>query len=170
MARLDLTITPLNKQHDRKRFDCGDTCLNQYLRGYANQDIKRRVSRVFVASIPDKPEQVIGYYSLSAGSLYSNDLPESHRRRLPKYPVHVALLGRLAVAESHQGQGLGAILLADALRRVAGASLTMAIYAMVVDALNDTACEFYRRFGFLPLPGQPRKLFLPLDSVTSLID
>ena len=82
----------------------------------------------------------------------------------------MVLLGRLAVAESRQGMGLGSVLLADALQRIAQASQVMAVYAVVVDALNDRAAEFYRQFGFIPLPSQPLKLFLPVDSVATLID
>ena len=167
---MDLIITPLNKQHDRKTFDCGEPTLNQYLHRYANQDIKRRVSRVFVASPSDMREQVIGYYSLSAGSLDATDLPEEHRRRLPGYPVPVVMLGRLAIAKTYQGQGLGSIFIANALQRVAQASQVMAVYAMVVDALNERVGDFYRQFGFIPIPSQPLKLFLPMDSVTDLVD
>ncbi len=167
---MELIIAPLGKQHDRKSFDCGEPVLNQYLHRYASQDIRRRVSRVFAASPPDAPRQIIGYYSLSAGGLDATDLPESLRRRLPRYPLPVALLGRLAVAKSHQGRGLGSILLADALQRIAQASQVMAVYAVAVDALNDRAAEFYQQFGFIPLPSQPLKLFLPMDSVTSLVD
>lgn len=167
---MELIIVPLGKQHDRKSFDCGENSLNQYLYRYANQDIRRRINRVFVVSPPDASQQVIGYYSLSAGSLDANVLPEAFRRRLPRYPAPVVLLGRLAVAESHQGMGLGSILLADALQRIAQASQVMAVYAVVVDALNDQAAEFYRQFGFIPMPSQPLKLFLPMESVASLVD
>ncbi len=167
---MELIIAPLGKQHDRKSFGCGERSLNEYLQRYASQDNRRRVNRVFVAAPPDKPEQVIGYYSLSAGSLAAADLPEKFRRRLPKYPVPVVLLGRLAVSKSHQGEGLGSTLLADALQRIAQASQVMAVYAVVVDALNERAAGFYRQFGFIPLPSQPLKLFLPMASVTTLID
>lgn len=167
---MEFIIAPLGKQHDRKAFDCGESSLNQYLNLYASQDIRRRVARVFVAALPAASRQVIGYYSLSAGSLNATSLPEALRRRLPGYPVPVALLGRLAVAESHQGMGLGSILLADALQRIAQASQVMAVYAVVVDALHDRAAEFYRQFSFIPLPSQPLKLFLPMDSVAVLVD
>ncbi|MGB5567793.1 MAG: GNAT family N-acetyltransferase [Sedimenticolaceae bacterium] len=167
---MDLIIVPLGKQHERESFDCGEDSLNQYLHRYASQDVRRRVNRVFVASSPDAPQTVIAYYSLSAGGLAATDLPEESRRRLPKYPVPVVLLGRLAVAESHQGKGLGAVLLADALQRIAQACQVMAVYAVVVDALNERAAAFYRQFGFIALPSQPLKLFLPTDSVTRLVD
>ena len=168
---MELIIAPLGKQHDRKSFDCGEPSLTQYLHQYASQDIRRRVNRVFAASPPDAPRQVIGYYSLSAGGLDATDLPEEFRRRLPRYPIPVVLLGRLlAVAKSHQGKGLGSILLADALQRIAQASQVMAVYAVIVDALNDRAAQFYRRFGFIPLPSQPLKLFLPMESVATVFD
>jgi len=167
---LNLIIVPLSTLHARKSFDCGDASLNQYLQRYANQDARRRVSRIFVASPAELPEHVAGYYSLSAGSLDAADLPQAHRRRLPRYPIPVVILGRLAVTISIQGQGLGSILLADALRRVVQASQAMAIYAVVVDALNERAAAFYLQFEFIPLPSQPLKLFLPMDTVTELVD
>jgi GNAT superfamily N-acetyltransferase len=167
---LDLAITRLGKQHDRESFDCGEPSLNQFLHRYANQDIRRRVNRVFVASPPVETQRVIGYYSLSAGSLAAADLPEKIRRGLPKYPVPVVLLGRLAVDKSRQGQGLGAIFIADALQRIALASQVMAVYSVVVDALNDRAAESYQQFGFIPMPSQPLELFLPMESVATLFD
>jgi len=167
---LELIIAPLGKQHDRKSFDCGEPALNQYLTRYAGQNIRRHINRVFVASSPDAPQRAIGYYSLSAGSLHATALPEALRRRLPRYPVPVVLLGRLAVAESHQSQGLGSILLADALERVVQASQVMAVYAVVADALNDRVAELYRQFGFIPLPSQPLNLFLPMESVATVFD
>ena len=109
---------------------------------------------------------MIGYYSLSAGSLHAADSPEVIRRRLPKYPVPVAMLGRLAISKAYQQQGIGSVLLADSLQRTAKASQVKAVYAIVVDALNDRAAGFYHQFGFISLPNQPMKLFLPLDSVT----
>lgn len=167
---MNLVISPLGKSHDRKSFDCGEQFLNEYLHQYAGQDIKRRINKVFVASPPEAPHQVIGYYGLSAGSLDANDLPERLRGRLPRYPVPVVLLGRLAVAGSHQGLGIGSVLLADALQRIVQASQVMAVFAVIVDALNDRAAKFYRQFGFIPMPNQPLKLFLPMDSVAALLD
>jgi GNAT superfamily N-acetyltransferase len=167
---LDLIITPLGKQHDRKSFDCGEPSLHQYLDRYASQDIRRHIKRVFVAAPPDAPRRVIGYYSLGAGSLDATALPEAFRRRLPRYPVPVVLPRRLAVAKSHQGMGLGATLLADALQRVAQAAQVMAVYAVVVDAPNERAAELYRQFGFIPLTSQPLKLFLPMESVATFFD
>jgi predicted N-acetyltransferase YhbS len=164
---LEFIIVTLGNQHDRKSFDCGESSLNQYLHRYASQDIRRRINRVFVASPPGKPKQVIGYYSLNASSLDATNLPDGFRRQLPGYPVPVVLLGKLAVAEFHQCKGLGSILLADALQRVAQASQVLAVYAVVVDALNDRAAGFNQQFGFIPLPSHPLKLFLPVNSIAT---
>ena len=159
---------PLDKEHDRKSFHCGEPSLDEYLHRYARQDIRRRINRVFVADEADEPRRIVAFYSLSAGSLGAEALPDAYRRRLPRYPVPVVFLGRLAVATSHQGQGVGAVLLADALRRVAGASRVMAVYAVVVEVLDDRAADFYRKFGFIALPSRPKTLFLPLESFLDL--
>lgn len=167
---MQLLITPLGKQHDRHAFDCGEDSLNQYLQRFARQDIQRQVNRVFVVSPSDDPDLIYGYYSLSASALVAASLPERLQRRLPRYPVPAVLLGRLAVATDQQGHGIGGIMLFNAMQRAMQASQVMAIYAIIVDALNDRAAEFYRQFGFISLPGQLRKLFLPIDTVSSMIE
>lgn len=160
---MKLKIESLNASHQRKVFDCGDTDLNIYLRQYARQNVKHRINKVFVATDINSPQTILGYYTLSAGSVRTNELPQEHQRRLPNYPVPIALLGRLAVDKNHQGQRLGTILLADAIQRVEKASEVMAVYAIVVDALNPSAVAFYRQFGFITFPGQSLKLFFPLN-------
>jgi GNAT superfamily N-acetyltransferase len=167
-VELDLIINALGDGHDRKAFRCGEPVLDRYLQRYATQDIRRGLARVFVAASPETPSEIIGYYSLSAGSLVADELPETIRSRLPKYPVPVALLGRLAVDRRHQRQGIGGVLLADALKRAARASEAVAIHALVVDALDELAATYYGEFGFIPLPNHPLKLFLPLKAVESV--
>jgi ribosomal protein S18 acetylase RimI-like enzyme len=160
---MKLTINALNAVHQRKLFDCGEASLNTYLQQYARQNIKNRINKVFVASPGDSDKTIMGYYTLSAGSISAEDLPLTHKRRLPNYPVPFALLGRLAVDQQYQGQRLGSILLADAVQRIEQASEVMAVYAIVVDALNPSVAEFYQQFGFIPFADQALKLFLPLD-------
>lgn len=159
---MQLKIETLDASHQRKSFDFGDIGLNTYLQQYARQNVKHRINKVFVATDISATQTILGYYTLSAGSVRADDLPLAHKRRLPNYPVPVALLGRLAVDKHHQGRRLGTILLADAVQRVEQASAVMAVYAIVVDALNSSAAEFYQQFGFIAFPGQPQKLFLPL--------
>jgi len=155
------SIRPLDRDANTADFECGEKTLDDYLQRYATQDIKRGVARVFVASSADRPHAVAGFYTLSAASVAAETLPEHWRKRLPRYPVPVALLGRLAVTRQIQGLGLGSILLADACRRVAAASQTLAVAAIVVDAKSPKAAEFYQHFGFVALPGQPGRWMLP---------
>jgi GNAT superfamily N-acetyltransferase len=155
-------IEPLGPHHDRKAFHCGEPALDAYIRERAMQDARRRIAQVFVAG-GETHGEIAGYYSLSAASFERDDLPTDAAKRLPRYPMPAAIIGRLAVAEPYQGQKLGTLLLLDAVRRVLGASSAMAVYAMIVDAKNERATRFYERFGFEPFPNTPSRLFLPLD-------
>ena len=159
---MQLTINSLNTGHLRKTFDCGEPSLNTYLHRYARQNIKNRINRVFIASPVDSEKSIVGYYTLSAGSISADDLPLKQKNRLPNYPVPIALLGRLAVDKQYQGQRLGSVLLADAIQRIEQASEVLAVYAIVVEALNPSVAEFYQGFGFTPFSDKPLKLFLPL--------
>jgi len=161
----NLVIEPLNLIHDRTGFQCGVEAQDCYLKKQAKQDIKRRVSRVFVATKPDNPMVVIGYYTLSTLSIELNQLPEKIARKLPKHPVPAALIGRLAISNAAQGQGIGKFLLADAIKRTLAVSDQIAIYSMVVDAINDNAIGFYEQFGFTRLSDDSPRLFLPLKSI-----
>ena len=163
----NLVIQPLNPTHGRTGFQCGVEALDRYLKKQAKQDIKRCISRVFVATKPDNPKTVIGYYTLSTLSIKLNQLPEKLVRKLPKHPGPAALIGRLAVSNAAQGQGVGKMLLADAIKRTLVVSDQIAIYAMVVDAINDSAKGFYKQFGFTHLSDDSPKLFLPLKSIES---
>lgn len=142
-------------------FDCGELALNDYLQRYASQDIKRGVARAFIATPVEQPEMVAGFYTLSAGSIAAETIPDKLRKKLPRYPVPVALLGRLAVSKKCHGRGLGAILLADACKRVTAASETLGVVAIVVDAKSAKAASFYQYFGFMELSGQSNRLLLP---------
>jgi GNAT superfamily N-acetyltransferase len=142
-------------------FHCGNAALDDYIRRYAAQDIKRGLARVFVALPVENPGRIAGYFSLSAASVGATSLPDELRRKLPRYPVPVALLGRLAVDKAFQGQGLGSILLADACIKVARASQVLAVAGLIVDAKDEAAAAFYRHFGFVAMPGQAMRLLLP---------
>lgn len=161
----NLVIAPFNPTHDRTGFQCGVEALDRYLKMQAKQDIKRRISRVFVATKPDNPKTAIGYYTLSTLSIKLNQLPEKLARKLPKHPVPAALIGRLAVSNAAQGQGVGKMLLADAIKRTLAVSDQIAIYAIVVDAINENAKGFYEQFGFTRISDDSPRLFLPLKSI-----
>jgi GNAT superfamily N-acetyltransferase len=156
---LIVRIEPLGKQHDRATFCCGRPDLDDWFRRRASQDERRNVARVFVAV--DDELGITGFYSLSAYTFALDDLPEDLARKLPRYDaIPAARIGRLARDQRVRGQGVGELLLADAVRRVLGAARTVAVFAIVVDAKNDAAATFYRRFGFQPFPLHPKRLFL----------
>jgi predicted GNAT family N-acyltransferase len=157
-------IEPLARRHDRAGFDCGIPELNDYLRRQAAQDTRRGVSRVYVARERGS-SKMLGYYTLSAASSGKKSLPEKEAKRLPHYPVPAALLGRLAVDHTGQGEGLGKYLLFDALHRVLQAAETLAVYALVVDAKNDDARAFYERYGFLSFSDTSSRLFIPVETL-----
>ena len=159
-----LKIEPLTSVHDRPGFKCGVDSLDKYIRTQAGQDIKRHISRIYVAVLPDDLKKIIGYYTLSSLSIELKHLPEKIYVKLPKYPIPAALIGRLAVAGFAQGNGIGRMLLADAIKRTMAVSNEIAIYAIVVDAINDKAVSFYRQYGFEPLGDNTLRLFLPLKS------
>ena len=161
-------VEALARRHDRSRFDCGSEPLDRYIRQQASQDVRRKVARAFVA-IPERSVEVAGFYTLSAGSLERTALPPEEAGRLPRYPVPVALIGRLAVDRRWSGRGLGSALLVDVFRRVAGASEALAVYAVIVDAKDARAQAFYERFGFIRLPDAAgRRLFCPMAVVERL--
>jgi len=154
-------IRPLDAAVNVDAFRCGEPALDAYIRRYASQDIRRGLTRVFVATPAQALQQLAGFFTLSAGSVSAITLPDAMCRKLPNYPVPVALLGRLAVDERFQGHGLGAILLADACLKVAQASAVLAVAGLVVDAKSEAAAAFYTHFGFIALPGDPGRLLLP---------
>ena len=149
-------------------FSCGSAALDRYLQQQARQDADKRVAAPFVLTEPPAL-RVLGYYTLSASLVDAAELPDALAKRLPRYPqLPVTLLGRLAVDESMKGKGVGQFLLMDALRRSVEAAANIAAMAVVVDAKDEAAEAFWRRFDFLPLQQRPRRLFLPMKTVAAL--
>ncbi len=158
VGALDLAV-------DRAGFRCGSEPLDRYFHDHVTQDIKRRLTACFVAT--SNAGQIAGYYTLASASVLLSDLPAALARKLPRYPsVPAVRTGRLAVAESFSGQGLGGALLADALRRASQAEI--AAFALIVDAKGAQAAAFYAHHGFLALPERSMTLFLPLATVGRL--
>lgn len=158
-------IEALSGAHDRKNFSCGVPALDRYLKEQAGQDIKRRVAQCYVAL--DEDGRIAGFYTLSAGDVSLGEVPEEIGRKLPRYPaVPVARVGRLAVGRDFQGQRLGAALLWDAANRALRAD--MGIFALAVDAKDESAIAFYQHFGFVAFASSPDKLMLPLATIAKL--
>ena len=159
-----LRIVPLEADHDRTSFDCGVAVLDRYLREQATQDMRRSTARVFVLIATDQPSRILGYFTLSAASIVAQDLPSDLAKRLPKYPIPAALVGRLAVDQGVARQGLGKLLLADAVRKAMLAGETVAMTVLVVEPIDEAAHAFYEAFGFRSLLGPQRRLFLTLPA------
>lgn len=151
-------VVPLDAGLDRNGFASGSEPLDRYFRERVTQDVRRRIAACFVALAGD---QVAGYYTLASASIPLADLPAQSRKKLPKYPsVPAVRMGRLAVHQAFKRQGLGGVLLADALLRARQAEI--AAYALIVDAKDDVAVAFYEYHGFIRFESQPTALFLAL--------
>ncbi len=157
---------PLTAAHDLSGFDCGEPVLNDWLRQRALKN-ESRFSRTYVVC---EGAQVVGYFCISAGAVQREAAPGKVRRNAPD-TIPVSVIGRLAVSRDHAGQGLGADLLADALRRIALAAQSIGIGAVLVHAKDDAAKRFYLRCAeFIEYPADSRTLFLPIETVMAAFD
>lgn len=165
-----LKIEPFDsRQHNRSDFCCGKDSLDNYIRQQASQDLKKRVSTVFVL-IDASELNVLAYYTLSSYTVDISVLDEAFAKRLPRYPIlPVTLLGRLAVDNKQKGKKLGELLLVDALQRALNTSMQVASLAVIVEALDEDAISFYLKYGFQPFRQNPMKLYLPMKSIEDLL-
>lgn len=159
-------IGPIEKSHRVNDFDCGEPVLNEYLRRYAMKNHKKGVAKAYMGTA-EVSKTVVGYYTLSAGAISFQNLPSESSPGLPKYPVPVARLGKLAVAIDRQGTGLGTYLISDAMNRVLMAAEKIGVFALIVDAKHDRAKGFYKRFGFLEFQDTSLSLFLPVATIAA---
>jgi GNAT superfamily N-acetyltransferase len=160
---------PIGRQHDRKNFDCGSRELNEYLERYARQNHESGGAKTFVAVSPAEPTQVLGYYSISPGVIELARAPAKLTRKLGRYEVPVFRLGRLAVALSVQGRGLGRDLLLSAGIRAMSVATQIGGVALAIDAKDDRAANWYERFGAIRLLDDPLKLVLPLRTIADAV-
>ena len=159
-------IVPLGKQ-DRSGFSCGNDALDRYFKTQVTQDARRRVSACYVA-LEKETGKIAGYYTLSAGDVPLSDMPEELVRRLPRYPaVPIARIGRLAVDRCFQGRRLGGDHLLNAAMRALRSEV--AVFALVVDAKDETAAAFYRHYEFAAFGSDPLQLIAPLDTFKKLL-
>ena len=156
---------PLTSGHDLSGFDCGEPALNDWLRNRALKN-ESRFSRTYVVC---QANRVVAYFCISAGAVERAAAPGSLRRNAP-IAIPVSVIGRLAVSREHAGKGLGADILSDALRRIAVASQTIGIGAVLVQAKNDAATRFYLRCAeFIEYPEGSQTLFLPIETVVAAV-
>jgi GNAT superfamily N-acetyltransferase len=157
-------IEPLTANHNREAFDCGEESLNDFLKRFARQNDEKGLGRSFVAVKSGEPT-IYGYYTIASGTLRFAAIPEN----LPRYPVPVVHLGRLAVDKAAKGQRLGKALLADALKRTVNIADQLGIYAVEVFALNAAAREFYLKFGFTELLDDRQHLYLTVKKIRKIL-
>jgi GNAT superfamily N-acetyltransferase len=158
-------IERLTKRHDRTGFNCGEESLNDFIRRVASQQARRNIGVTYV-SVPSEGEtRVVGFYTLAAGEVSQDILPE-------KGPgvnvIPVVLLGRLAVDNSYKGTGLGKRLLIHALARAERVSWEIGAHAVVLDALTDEARAFYKHFGFMEFIDDPRHMYITIQKIAKL--
>ncbi len=151
-----------SKIHNCADFDCGTPELNDYLVRRATQDRRRNLSQVYVLVDANEPMKVLGYYTLSAAQVDASQISERERRRLPRYPIPCFRMGRFAVRQNIQGQGLGKRLLGCAVDRCLQARQEVAAYALIVDAKDVAAKSFYEHFGFVAFADKPLTLYLSM--------
>lgn len=161
---------PIGKQHNREAFDCGVDALNDFLRRYARQTHEQGGAKTFLAVQDDNSTLVLGFYSLSPASVEFSRAPEVVKRGLARHDVPVFRLGRLAVDKSVQGQGLGGQLLLSAGRRCLRASQEVGGMALLIDAKNERAAQWYVSYGALPLLDAPLSLLLPLATIHKALE
>ena len=160
-------IELLNKSHDREQFDCGTEDLNQFLRATARQHIQKGISRTFVLSDRDIPQDIIGFFTLTLCEVRSEKLSPSIAKKYPSQVPGVKL-ARLAVARQWQRQGIGEILMVEAMQRALLVADTAGGIGLFVDAKDEAAQSYYARYGFITLEDNPLEMFLSLSLLRTL--
>lgn len=159
-----LEFRTLDKSFDRNSFDCGIEELNNFLKKEARQQQGHRFNVTLVLVDTAHQTKILGYYSMMSSSITVDTLPPDVAKKLPKHPVPSVRIGRLARDVSTKGQGIGELLMANALERIKRVSVKIGVYCAVVDAKNDAAKKFYLKYGFIELVNCPMTLFLPIGS------
>lgn len=166
-SRPHVLLERLDEQHDVSAFNSGNEALDAWLRRHALEALRMDSARTFVAA---QSGRVIGYFSLTMGSVLRAEAPAKLVRGMPAYPVSMGLLARLAVDRSRQGKGLGAMLLAEALRKAVAAGDVAAARLIVVDAVDEAAGAFYQHYGFIRTPENPLRFYRRMKDVRASLD
>ncbi len=160
--------------HDRASFDCGEVELNEFIRTKAAKHMAAGISRTMLlpASVPfpDGKYPICTFYTIAPSSISRETLPKKLMKKLPRYPVPVFLLAQLAVHSECHGKGLGKITLIKALEYLWEINSHMRAYAIIVDCLNETAENFYSKYGFevLCCHNSRVRMFMPMKIVGQL--
>ncbi|MDH4441453.1 MAG: GNAT family N-acetyltransferase [Rhizobium sp.] len=163
------------EKHDRETFSCGVEAVDNYFRKTANKLAKAGNARVYVMT--STGGEVIGFYALNAHSINYTDLPARYARTRPSHgAIPAAFISMIGVDQRYVGKGYGGDLLVDALLRIADAATRVGIAIVILDVLDDGGPDLmdrrlslYLRYGFQPLPSNPYRLFLPVETIRRLI-
>mgnify|MGYP002371549783 FL=1 len=160
---LDFKIITFDSNIDRVSFDCLVEPLNDYLKKFAKNNHAKGIGKTFL--LIDSSKNLAGYYTVSMAEILYDNLPESSRKNIPRYPLPAMRIGRLAVDKKYHGQGFGGKLLVDALRRAVNLFDDIRIYSVLVDAKNQNAIKFYEHYGFIKFHDRSNTLFLPMQTI-----
>lgn len=167
MSRPRLRLEHIAAHHDLSTFESGNDELDTWLRRHALAAQQMDSARTFVLT---RNDMVAGYFSLTMGSVLRAEAPAKLVRGLPAYPIGMVLLARLAVDGRERGKGLGAMLLAEALRKAVAAGEAAAARLVVVDAVDEEAERFYKRYGFISAPEQPLRLYRRIKDIRASLE
>jgi predicted GNAT family N-acyltransferase len=162
-----MVISLLNREHDRNSFDCGDPDLNFFIKNLSSSFLKRNLCGIHILQDDNDPCKILGYYAIAPMSVEYEKLPPNIKKKYPPQMqmIPAFLLGKLAVREEAKGKGLGEILLMDALSFIAEESKRPGGAFVMVDAKNENAQSFYKKYGFISFPDNQMRLFLPIKTI-----
>ena len=162
---MKLIFDTISRSVKRDAFDCGVESLNDFLKRYALQNLKKNLGVTIVAVSEEDRRKILGYYAVSMAQMSFEQLPAALSKGIPRYPIPAMRIGRLAVDRSAQGRGVGGELLRDALLRALDLSHKVGTCVVLVDAIDSNARTFYERYGFVPLLDLPMSLALPIATI-----
>ena len=167
---MDWREEAISSQHDRANFDCGSEDLNDYLRRFARQNHERGHTKSYVAVPVTERSRILGYYSITLASVEFDTVPEGLTRRFPRYPIPVFRLARLAVYRDLQRRGLGSALFLAAGQRCLRAAEEVGGFALLIDAKDEAAENWYRHLGAVTLLDSDSRLIMPLATISRAIE
>ncbi|BDA68131.1 GCN5-related N-acetyltransferase [Rivularia sp. IAM M-261] len=162
-------IELLDKNHDRNGFDCGSEALNKFLKQTARQHIQKGISRTFVLVDTEQPNLIIGFFTLTLCEVRAEKLPPQFGKKYP-HIVPGVKLARLGVDKTYQRQGIGEVIVIEAMKRALVVSENAGGIGLFVDAKDEFARNYYERYGFVNLEDAPLELFLPLSAILQMLD
>ncbi|MCR9060599.1 MAG: GNAT family N-acetyltransferase [Rhodobacteraceae bacterium] len=164
------------KKHDRAAFSCGVPQIDNYLKLTAKKGSKADIVRIWV--VTDSDDTIVGFYGINMHAVAVDDMPAPYKRKAGKHGLlPAAFIAMIGVDQNHQDKGLGGVLVADALSRIARASDEIGTCVIMLDVFNDgdekavaRRKSYYESFGFIPLPDQPLRLFMPIATAREALD